>query len=75
VERLIDLLYGSLQSPEKTTHHIHVPRPLGLSSDKDSDGNMDSICCRTEEKMLSVHNMETMKCKNKLPSHSHVTKY
>jgi hypothetical protein len=75
VERLIDLLYSSLRPPEKITHHMHAPRQLGLNINKDADENMDSICCRTEEKMFSLHNMETMKCKSKLSPQPHETKY
>ncbi|PNF24929.1 hypothetical protein B7P43_G10145 [Cryptotermes secundus] len=75
VERLIDLLYGSLQPPERTIDHILTPRLSGFNSNKDSDENMDSICCRREEKIFSLHNMQTMKCKNKLSSQPHETKY
>jgi hypothetical protein len=64
VERLIDLLYGSLQISAQVK--ASAPRQLGLNSNKDSDVNMDCICCRREEKSLSLHNMDTMKCKSKL---------
>lgn len=55
VERLIDLLYGSLQPPERTVNQIktNAPRQLGFSSNKDSvekvDSKVDSICYGTEE--------------------------
>jgi len=81
VERLIDLLYGSLQPPERSEAHIHgqiktnVPRQLGLNSNKDSDENIDCICCRREEKSLNLRNMGTMKCKSKLSPQPHDTKY
>lgn len=75
VERLIDLLYGSLQPPEKNVHQTHAPRQSGLSNNKDSDENMDSICCRREETIFGLHNMQTMKCKSKLSSQPHETIY
>ncbi|KDR23103.1 Amiloride-sensitive cation channel 2-A, neuronal [Zootermopsis nevadensis] len=73
VERLIDLLYGSLQLPAQVK--TSGGRQLGLNSNKDSDEHMDCICCRAEEKSLSLHNMETMKCKSKLSPQPHDTKY
>lgn len=56
VERLIDLLYGSLQPPERNMHQIktNAPRQLGFSSNKDSVEKVDSICHGTEGKSYII---------------------
>jgi hypothetical protein len=73
VERLIDLLYGNLQLPaEVKTSGV---KQLSLNSNRDPNEYMDCLCCRAEEKSLSLHNMQTIKCKNKLSPQSHGTKY
>ncbi|GFG35482.1 hypothetical protein Cfor_09132 [Coptotermes formosanus] len=52
VERLIDLLYGNLQPPERNIHQIktNAPRQLGFSSNNDSVEKVDTICYGKEEK-------------------------
>jgi hypothetical protein len=56
VERLIDLLYGSLQSPAKNIHHIatNEPKQLDFSGNTDSVEKVDSICYGTEEKSYII---------------------
>jgi hypothetical protein len=56
VERLIDLLSGSLQSPASNIHRIKTngPRELDFSGKRDSDEKVDSICYGTEEKSYVI---------------------
>ena len=52
VERLIDLLYGSLHSPARNIHQIKTnePRQLDFSGNRDPVEKVDPMGCRTEEK-------------------------
>jgi len=56
VERLIDLLYGSLQSPARNICQIKTnePRQLDFSGNRDSVEKVDSLCHGTEEKSYVI---------------------
>lgn len=56
VERLIDLLYGSLHSPARNINQIKTnePRQLDFSGNKDPAEKVDSMCYRTEEKSYII---------------------
>jgi hypothetical protein len=56
MERLIDLLYGSLHSPARNIHQIKTnePRHLDFSGNRDPVEKVDPMCYRTEEKSYII---------------------
>jgi len=56
VERLIDLLYGSLQSPARNIDQIKTnePRQLDFIGNRDSVEKVDPMCYGTEEKSYVI---------------------
>ena len=56
VERIIDLLYGSLHSPARNIPQIKTnePRQLDFSGNKDSGEKVDPMCYGTEEKSYII---------------------
>ena len=56
MERLIDLLYGSLHSPARNIHQIKTnePKQLDFSSNRDPAEKVDPMCYRTDEKSYII---------------------